>query len=103
MRRMYRMSCGRRAWAFASCRPWYGDKWWVTNLYVPPHYRGRGYGQRIMERICETADYYGIELVLEAVAGGGLPQADLEAWYNRLGFAPDGVGMFRRQPQGAIA
>lgn len=58
----------------------------ITRINVMKRYRGQGYGTKILNMILEDADKEGVVLFLEPLASGGLPRAELEAWYGRHGF-----------------
>lgn len=77
---------------------------WVE---TDPASRGNGYASAAVKQLCELADGCGIPITLIAEAkdpAGGLTQADLTAWYERLGFravgrAPSAGGApMRREP-----
>ena len=52
-------------------------------LYVKPEYQNEGIGRKIMQRLTEHADYYGMNIQLEPDPGTG---NWLKTWYEGLGF-----------------
>lgn len=60
--------------------------------------RGQGHACRLLRRICELADRYGITLSLRAEPKArkiGLKQKELVEWYKRFGFAGEWNKMIR--------
>jgi hypothetical protein len=52
--------------------------------------RGQGNGAAVLRRVCDLADYYGVELTLKTLPFGRKPHPmsrdQLLAWYERHGF-----------------
>tara|TARA_B100000927_G_scaffold283642_1_gene271612 strand:+ start:332 stop:5911 length:5580 start_codon:yes stop_codon:yes gene_type:complete len=59
------------------------DDMYLSELYVKPEYQQEGVGRKIMSRLIEHADYYGMNIQLEPDPGTG---NWLKQWYEGLGF-----------------
>jgi hypothetical protein len=63
---------------------------------------GRGNGAAVLRKVCDLADYYGVELTLKTLPFGRKPYAmsrdQLFAWYERHGFEGTARKM-KRKPQ----
>ena len=61
----------------------------VTSVRVDSERRGEGLGSELMRHICREADLMGMALMLsvEPFDGGMSTREQLEAWYERFGFA----------------
>lgn len=59
------------------------DDMYLEALYVKPEYQNEGIGRKIMQRLTEHADYYGMNIQLEPDPGTG---NWLKTWYEGLGF-----------------
>lgn len=60
---------------------------YVESLVVDEHWRGRGLGAQLLDRLCADADADAVTLWLTATAGKkGLSQRALLAFYRRRGF-----------------
>ena len=62
----------------------------LCNFMVEKAEQNKGYGARLLRKVCAEADEAGITLVLWARPYGEEPprnQAELVEWYNRFGFA----------------
>lgn len=79
----------------------------VINFEVEQDEQNKGYGARLLRKVCKEADEASITLVLWAKPYGTNPpveQAKLIEWYNRFGFAviqADDSVMMARMP-GAV-
>jgi len=78
------------------------SEWTITRINVPPKFRGKGIGSQLLKLVLEDADKYGVNLVLEPYASGGLNggllQGQLLDWYSRHGFSPWKDGYLIRRP-----
>lgn len=76
----------------------------LVNFEVEATEQNKGYGARLLRKVCKEADEAGITLVLWAKPYGETPpldQAKLVEWYNRFGFAVIQAGdaiMMARMP-----
>ncbi|NUH63985.1 GNAT family N-acetyltransferase [Sulfitobacter sp. S0837] len=77
----------------------------LGGIWVAPRYRGKGYAHNILRVLVEAADDadLGIELYHEPFGEEGLRTEELEAFYNRHGFArhdtaPGGLVRLPRSP-----
>ena len=63
---------------------------------------GQGNGATVLRKVCDLADYYGVELTLKTLPFGRKPypmaREQLVAWYERHGFIQSGRKM-KRKPQ----
>lgn len=67
----------------------------IINFQVEKDEQNKGYGARLLRKVCKEADEAGMVLVLWAKPYGEdapLDQAKLVEWYNRFGFAVIQVG-----------
>ena len=64
--------------------------WIISRINTPWQSRNRGFGSRLLDRICSDADYERVWLWLQPLATGqemnGLNQEQLVAWYKKFGF-----------------
>lgn len=77
----------------------YGDVLELSNLYVDPRRRGRGWAAILMQAACSHADREGINLILSVRPYGkkpGVPAELLSKWYERFGFEEYGGVMVRK-------
>lgn len=72
--------------------------WTLTDIVVDIRHQGKGYGRALMKEALDHADRAGLEVALVVAPVGGLPYEAVDAWYRRLGFTEDDIGMMRRQP-----
>lgn len=77
----------------------------LGGIWVAPQYRGKGFAHNILRVLVEAADdaNFGIELYHEPFGEEGLRTEELEAFYNRHGFAwhdtaPGGLVRLPRSP-----
>lgn len=87
LRYEHRVRPGLIAWANLSHRK---SSWHIDMVSVPPECRGSGLGKKILEEVISDADERQVRLSLEAHSCGGLDQAALVAFYERLGFKKNG-------------
>jgi GNAT superfamily N-acetyltransferase len=73
------------------------DFWWVTRISVPPAFRGKGIGSRLLTQVCADADRCGVDLCIHVASYGRMSDADLIAWYGRYGFVAREDGMLFRK------
>jgi hypothetical protein len=68
---------------------------------------GQGNGTRVLHKVCDLADYYGVELTLKTLPFGRKPypfsRDQLLAWYQRHGFEVTGRKMTRRPQNSELA
>lgn len=75
-----------------------GRGWVLTDLYVDPVHRGKGYSNRLMNKALSWADRRGLRLSLRVSPYGRgklLPSWELVKFYERYGFATKGKRMIR--------
>jgi ribosomal protein S18 acetylase RimI-like enzyme len=73
----------------------------VKQVKTAPSYRGRGIASGLLRRACADADRSGVELQLYPdPLDRGMSREQLQAWYGRHGFSPEGMaaGYWRRRP-----
>ena len=80
----------------------------ISHIETEPANRRRGLGTAALGEVCAWADKFAIVLCLHArrssIAGGDSPyDEELEAWYQRFGFALAGDGYMRRAPDSSRA
>lgn len=56
--------------------------WEITNVFVPEEHRKKGWGTRLIEHACETADIQGMLLILHVEEDND----HLVNWYSKFGF-----------------
>ena len=72
----------------------------LTNVYVHPFIRGRGYGQRIMEQVITYADKEGVGLLLQIRPYSRwkrMRTEQLREWYATFGFRWRGDNIMTRR------
>ena len=74
------------------------NNWMIVRISVPEARRDRGYGTRLLKRILADADQDGRVLVLCPIAGNGLTESQLRAWYARHGFRTRNALTLERLP-----
>jgi ribosomal protein S18 acetylase RimI-like enzyme len=56
--------------------------WEITNVFVPEEHRNKGWGSKLIQHACETADIQKMLLVLHVEEGN----EHLIDWYGKFGF-----------------
>jgi ribosomal protein S18 acetylase RimI-like enzyme len=70
----------------------------ITNVYVPPKFRGKGHGRALLKKVTDAADRDGKKLFLHASSAGAMSDDELEAWYERNGFRRRNALIMEREP-----
>lgn len=73
--------------------------WTLTDVAVPIKHQGKGFGRELMQRALAWADENDVTLCITIAPTGILDYEALEAWYQRLGFVYDELGILRRSPR----
>jgi len=60
----------------------------LDELIVPDKLKGKGYGGRLMDDLCEYADDERLAVIVEAGDGYGTPLNELITFYSKWGFQP---------------
>ncbi|WP_444898527.1 GNAT family N-acetyltransferase [Microbulbifer sp. VAAC004] len=78
---------------------------YVELAYIFIYSKRQGYGSIILNKICELADVYGLEVELDAIPiaafGSPIPQSELYSFYRKYGFKNSdipGSNMMTRYP-----
>jgi GNAT superfamily N-acetyltransferase len=71
----------------------------LTWIGVGRFHRGKGYGSKMLKRICDEADQEGVTLIASVQPDpGALTEHQLFSWYLRYGFERWQGGV-KREPQ----
>lgn len=72
-----------------------GERCWLSRLAVPPDFRHRGYGERLVDYVQAEARQLGLRRIdLSLIA----ENRRLSDWYLRLGFVENGTERFEHLP-----
>lgn len=75
--------------ALAEPQRW-NNSLWILEFHIDPHYRGRGVGGRLMERITEHARRAGFRTIVCETQNTNVPAI---RFYERMGFAIEGIDL----------
>lgn len=74
----------------------------LNRINVPPEFRGKGHGSRLLQRVLDDADEEDVIVMLGINPYGEMTYDQLRDWYERHGFVEEDRGsgsIFIRQPQ----
>lgn len=77
---------------------------WIGSIYVISEERGQGKATRLIQKICDIADKYGVFIGLTPTQFGNdknaLNDEQLENFYKKFGFKEkDDIDIFEREPK----